>query len=124
LKILVIDDNKSINDMVCSYLNSEGHDVIGVNNGRSGLQMIKQKKFDLIILDLAMPDFSGNDIIDDLSQHELMKDNKIIVLTASEISVSEEDAIIKKGVKLLLRKPINPDELIMHVSSLNTKYAD
>jgi|CXWL01.1.fsa_nt_gi CheY-like chemotaxis protein len=119
MDLLVIDDNKDITDMICTYMNTKGHNAIGVTDGRNGLQMIKQKKFDIILLDLAMPEFSGYDVIDDLIKNNSLKDNNIVVLTAASITVEDEEKIIQKGVKLCLRKPIDPDELITHLMNLN-----
>lgn len=116
----MIDDNKSITDMICSYMNTKGHNAISVGDGRNGLEMIKQKNFDIILLDLAMPKYSGHDVIDDMVKNELMNKNKIAVLTASSVSSEDEKNLIEKGVKRFLRKPIDPDELIAHLESLHS----
>ena len=104
--------------MICSYLNAKNHPTIGVTDGRNGLHMIKQKNFDIVLLDLTMPEYSGYDMIDDLVKNDLIQDNQIAVLTASSISVEEEEKLIQKGIKLVLRKPIDPDEMITHLMSL------
>lgn len=120
MELLVIDDNKSIPDMICTYMNTKGHNAVGVADGRNGLQMIKQKKFDIILLDLAMPEFSGYDVIDDLAKNNSLKNNNIVVLTAASITSEDEEKIIQKGVKLCLRKPIDPDDLLTYLTNLHS----
>jgi two-component system OmpR family response regulator len=64
MKLLIIDDNKDITDVMMVYCDSKGLDCTVINNGNDGLNLIRNKNdFDLILLDLAMPDFSGKDII-------------------------------------------------------------
>ncbi|MHA7646667.1 response regulator [Nitrosopumilus sp. S4] len=120
MNILVIDDNQSITDMICSYMNAKGHNATSIGDGRNGLQMIKQKNFDTILLDLAMPEYSGHNIIDDMVKNDLMNKNKIAILTASSVSNEDEENLIAKGVKIFLRKPIDPDELLAHLERLNS----
>ena len=66
MKILGIDDNEDLLDLCELALTSDGHEYTAINNGREGLQEIKDKKFDIVFLDLSMPDFSGEDVIDAL----------------------------------------------------------
>jgi len=68
MKVLVIDDNIEITDMLSFYLEGAGYECKVLNDGREGLQAIKSDNFDLVLLDLAMPEFSGMDIINSLNQ--------------------------------------------------------
>lgn len=112
MKILIIDDNKSLSVMFEKMLEFGGHHAIAANNGRNGLALIQREKFDVIILDLSMPEFSGYDIVDSLEKDNLMNDKKIIVLTATPISQEQIDQLKKQGVKDILKKPIQFDILI------------
>ena len=111
LKILVIDDNRNILDVLKQVLEIEGHECIVASSGRNGLTMMRQQKFDAVFLDLAMPEFSGMDVIDSLEKSGEIKEQKIIVLTASVISDGLEDDLVKKGARVLLRKPVSVDEI-------------
>ena len=80
MRILVIDDNKEIN----YYCNSaKDVDCQVINEGKEGLESIRNAEFDLIMLDLAMPDFSGVDIIKTLKQDRLIESKNIVIFTAS-----------------------------------------
>ena len=111
LKILVVDDNENISNTLKQVLEIEGHECIVTGNGRNGLTMMRQQKFDGVFLDLAMPEFSGIDVIDSLEQSGEIKEQKIIVLTASSMSDELEEDLIKKGILMMLRKPIGLDEI-------------
>lgn len=111
LKILVVDDNKKISDVLKQVLEIEGHECTVASSGRNGLTIMRQQKFDAVFLDLAMQEFSGMDVIDSLEKSGEIKEQKIIVLTASELYDGLEDDLVKKGVRMLLRKPVGIDEI-------------
>jgi CheY-like chemotaxis protein len=105
MKILLIDDNKEITDVVSFYLESEEISCTITNNGREGLEMIKSRNdFNLILLDIAIPDFSGYDVLDELKKDDLLSSRNIVLFTAS---VLDEKKIFSYGVKAIIRKPIS-----------------
>ena len=106
MKILLIDDNETITEMMSKYLTAKGHQCSVANDGRTGLTLITEKKFDVILLDLAMPDFTGVDVIEHLQKNGKIKENKIILFTASSVTDAEIDALIKKGAHSCLKKPV------------------
>jgi len=106
MKILLIDDNETITEMMSKYLTVKGHQCSVANDGRTGLTLISEKKFDVVLLDLAMPDFSGVDVVDNLHKSGKIKENKVVLFTASSISDGEIEALLKKGAHSCLKKPI------------------
>lgn len=118
MKILLVDDNHDISDMLSQYLEIKGYDCTVSNSGRNGLNLILQEKFDVILLDLAMPEFSGYDIIKALQKKNSLSDYKIIVLTASSITDKEIDELTNGGVRACLKKPVRLEELIQTISSV------
>ena len=112
MKVLVIDDNKEITEMLLFYLESLGDiECKVVNGGKEGLNMIKSDEFNLIILDLAMAEFSGLDVIESLKKDNLLEKKSIIILTASPIEKEDTERFIQDGIKAVLKKPISVDEL-------------
>jgi|RhiMethySRZTD1v2_1073278.scaffolds.fasta_scaffold193837_2 CheY-like chemotaxis protein len=112
MKVLVIDDNKEITEMLLFYLESLGDiECKVVNGGKEGLNMIKSDEFNLIILDLAMAEFSGLDVIESLKKDNLLEKKNIIILTASPIEKEDIERFIQDGIKAVLKKPISVDEL-------------
>jgi len=112
MNVLLIDDTVSITEMLSCYLELKGHDCTIANGGRNGLQLIENKKFDIIILDIAMPEFSGFDVVDSLHKDGKIDSNNIIVLTAVPLSDLEENELKQNGVKSVLRKPVNLKTLL------------
>jgi len=112
LKVLGIDDNYDINDLLKTIVESVGHDFLFVDNGKEGLQLMRENKFDLVFLDLAMPKFSGIDVIDALSKENIITKQKIIIFTASSFTDSEIQILIDKGAHSCIRKPITVRQMI------------
>jgi len=120
LKILGIDDHQDLLNLCEVALSAEGHEFTGINNGKEGLQAIRDKKFDLVLLDLAMPDFSGVDVIDALVKEDIMDKQKIIVFTGSTVNEVEFDSLLEKGVHSIIKKPVDIDFLIETIKKIST----
>ena len=121
MKILGIDDNEDLLNLCEITLSSEGHEYTGINNGREGLQAIKDKKFDLLLLDLSMPEFSGADVIDALVKEGIMNKQKVVILTAASPTKEEIEDFLEKGAHSVLKKPYDPDALAKFVSKLESE---
>ena len=111
LKILIIDDESSITKLISRYLSAKGYDCTVSNDGRTGLDLIRNMKFGAVFLDLTMPDFSGFDVVNALEEEGLLNDQKIIIMTASPNSVEEINKI-KNKVVTVLRKPLHLSDLL------------
>ena len=108
MKVLVIDDNKSITNSLEKYLKIKGFEVRICNDGQEGFELIQNDKWDTILLDLSMPEFSGLDIIENLEKNNILKDKNIILFTASSVSDYILDNLVKKdGIRTCLKKPIS-----------------
>jgi len=118
MKILGIEDNKDLLELCNVALSSDGHEYTAIDNGKEGLQAIKDKKFDLVLLDLAMPDFSGMDVIDTLVKEGIMDKQKIIVFTASTATQKEFGPLLEKGVHSIIKKPVDIDILIETIKKM------
>ncbi len=121
MKILGIDDNEDLLELCETFLNSDGHEFTGINNGREGLQAIKDKEFDVVLLDLSMPEFSGVDVIDALVKEGIMNKQKMVIFTAASPTKKEIDQFLEQGVHSILKKPIDPDELVDFVNNLESE---
>ena len=76
MNILGIDDNEDILSLLKTVLTSRGHDFMSALNGKDGVKLIEEQNFDAILLDLAMPEFSGLDVIESLKKSNRLKDQK------------------------------------------------
>lgn len=117
MKILIVDDNKSITNSLEKYLKVKGHEVNVSNEGHKGLELIQNGKWDKILLDLSMPNFSGLDIIENLEKNNGLKDKNIILFTAASISDFVISKLVEKeGINGLLKKPLS----IIHLTEALT----
>ena len=109
MKVLVVDDNEEITEVVCFVLEDMSVSCTVVSDGKQGLEMIKERDdFDIIFLDIAMPNFSGYDILDVLKRENLMMSRNIVLFTASTL---DEKKVLSYGVKGIIKKPISIDDL-------------
>ena len=111
MKILIVDDNEQITKMLTTFLELKEHQCTIANDGNEGLKQIKANNYDVILLDLAMPEFDGYSVIKNLEESNTLKDHKIIVFTASTITQDELEKLVKRGVTAYLLKPIDIDLL-------------
>lgn len=109
MNILVIDDNVGITDMLHKLLTLKKHQCTVLNDPKKSVKMIQQKKFDVIMLDLAMPEFTGLDVIDSINELDRCK---IVILTATIVNKELRDKMKSKGITKILQKPISNDKLL------------
>ncbi len=115
LEILIIDDNEQITKMLTTFLELKEQKCTIINDGKEGLAVIKENRHDVILLDLAMPEFDGYAIIKDLEENKMLKDRKIIIFTASTITQEELDGLVDRGVSSYILKPIDIDMLLSKI---------
>ena len=118
MKILVVDDNNNITEMLSQYFKRKGHDCITTNDAKEGLSLSLNNKFDAIILDLAMPEFTGADFLDSLNQDGRIAEQKIIVITAMPLGEVKIDNN-RHGICEVVQKPFNLSVLLKKLESLN-----
>ena len=112
-KILVIDDEPSITNLVSAYLKPEGYEVFTAADGNSGLKAARAFKPDLIILDLMLPGIDGIELLSRLRRES---DVYVIMLTAR---TEETDKIVglSVGADDYVTKPFSPRELVARVKA-------
>ena len=118
IEALIIDDNAVITRMLSEFLTMKGYKCESCSDGKKGLDMMLQHKFDVVLLDLAMPKFSGHDIIESLADSGKIKDQNIIIFTASSVDSDDINKLLKKGARFCLKKPIQLDALLSTLEGL------
>ena len=119
MKILGIDDNPDINELLNTILTASGHEYSSVTSGREGVKLLQQNKYDLLLLDIAMPEFSGLDVIEALRKEKLMEKQKIVIVTASAVTEWEIEELLKNGVEKCIRKPLDIDHLVEELEKIS-----
>ncbi len=108
-KILVIDDEKDIVNLLASRLKANHYDVVTAFDGDEGLERLKEEKPDLVILDILMPQTDGYTFVREFKTMVDFKNVPIIVLTAKEMM---RDLFKMEGIIDYIVKPFVADELI------------
>jgi two-component system alkaline phosphatase synthesis response regulator PhoP len=116
-RILVVDDDKSIIEIVQAYLEQAGYSVLTAYNGTSAMHTLRHEKPDLLILDLMLPDRDGWDITSSIRHDKQLATIPIIMLTAR---VDDSDKIVglELGADDYVTKPFNPREIVARVRAL------
>ncbi|RME98480.1 MAG: DNA-binding response regulator [Chloroflexi bacterium] len=117
-KILVIDDEQSIINLVSAYLQKEGYTVFTATDGPAGLQAARTLKPDLIVLDIMLPGMDGIELLT-----QLRRDSQVYVLMLTAKS-EETDKIIglSVGADDYLTKPFSPRELVARIKAALRRY--
>jgi len=113
-KIVVIDDEASVQEVVRGYLEKDGYLVYVAGNGREGLALAERAKPGLIVLDLMLPDVSGEEICREIRSRS---DVPILMLTA-KASENERVGGLALGADDYLTKPFSPRELVARVRAV------
>jgi len=106
--ILVIDDEARIRDACVIVLTDKGFDVAAAPDGEEGLRMIREKHYDIVLVDLMMPTISGFDVVAEVRNHH--PDTVVIVITGYATLEHSIEAM-KKGAFDFIPKPFTPDQL-------------
>jgi DNA-binding response OmpR family regulator len=110
MKVLIIDDNESITEAVKDFFEFENIECRTVNDGQRGLLEIENHNFDLILLDIAIPGYTGIDILYELKRKQIENLN-IVIFTASVFQSEQINEFWEIGVKEVFTKPISLDKL-------------
>jgi DNA-binding response OmpR family regulator len=103
-RVLVIDDDPAVRDVLASMLAKAGHEVVEAGGGREGLGLFQTTTFDLVFTDLGMPDMSGLEVA--ASVKEQSPTTAVVMITGWGKELDEEK-LRKEGVDLLLCKPFD-----------------
>ncbi len=113
-RVLVVDDDPTVREVVISYLRAERYDVAEASDGETALSMVGHERPDLVVLDVMLPGLDGLEVCRRL---RLRDDLPVIMLTALG---SEADRVtgLEIGADDYLTKPFSPRELVLRVSSV------
>ncbi len=116
-KILVVEDDRSIQSLISYKLKNSGFEVFIAGNGAEGLELLKQTPVDLILADLMMPVMSGKEFLVAVKKDDKTKDIPVVILTAKTL---ENEVIegLSLGADDYIKKPFSPAELVARVRNV------
>lgn len=114
-RILLLEDEETLSNVISLNLEMEGYEVVVTGKGKEALKLSKQQHFDLIILDIMLPDISGMSVCEQIRLDDLKV--PMIILSAKDTSHDRIEGL-KKGADDYLTKPFNFEELLLRIQKL------
>jgi len=114
-KIMVVDDEETLVELVSAVMEEGGFEVIVAHDGKECLEKLKKAKPDLILLDMMMPGMSGREVCERIRKDPKTKDLKVIFLTVAKFSETGKDVLQKMKVADYITKPFDNDDLVRRV---------
>ena len=118
-KILHVENEPDTRELVKTILEGAGHIVTSAENGKECLSIYRKGKFDLVLLDIMMPDLSGWDVLQTLKKMD--KTAKIAFLSVLEVSEDRKERLKQEGLADYIMKPFTKKELKERVGALLQK---
>lgn len=118
-RILVVDDEKDIRELISFYLLKEGFDVLEASNGEEALEIFENEYIDLGVIDVMMPVMDGFELVEEMKS---FKDVPVIMLTAKAESKDKLRGF-SVGVDDYVVKPFDPSELMARVKAILKRYS-
>jgi len=115
IRIFLVEDEASIRDALKLNLELEGYEVVATDDGKKVLKMFKEQHFDIILLDIMLPEVSGLELCEQIRL--VNTDVPIIFLTAKD-TTADKVAGLKKGADDYITKPFNLEELLLRIQIL------
>lgn len=114
MKVLVIDDSDVICNLYSENLRLQGDSVTSVNDGKEGLKLLLKNDYDLVLLDMCMPDYSGIQFLEDLKKEKPSEIKKISVISRRSHDENLTSRLERYGIKSIQEKPSS----IMHLENI------
>jgi DNA-binding response OmpR family regulator len=117
-RVVCIEDEPEMIDLVRLILGRKGYEVIGANGGVEGLEAVRREKPDLVLLDLMMPDMDGWEVYQQIKADEALRHIPVVVVTAKAQSIDKVLGLHIAKVDDYITKPFGPQELLESVSKI------
>ena len=123
-RILCIENEPEMIDLIRLILNRRGFEVTGASGGVDGLSKIRESRPDLVLLDLMMPDMDGWEVYQQIKADDALKNTPVIVVTAKAQSIDKVLGLHIAKVDDYIAKPFSPQELLSSVEKVLAKSAN
>lgn len=118
-KIMVVDDEMHIRELVRFYLDKAGFDTIEASNAEEALDIVENQYIDLVVVDIMMPGMDGFELVEQMRQY---REFPVIMLTAKSQSKDKLRGF-SLGIDDYVTKPFDPDELMARVKTILKRYS-
>jgi len=105
-RVLIVDDEDDIRNSVKQLVESAGHETKTASSAKEALKILKTEKFDLVVMDIFMPEMSGTECVQEIRNDPKIKNQKIVFLTVAKLSESGKKIIDDLKPLDYINKPI------------------
>ena len=119
MKILHIEDTSEISEIYSDILKTKNHDFESTVSGREGLGKVLKNQYDLILLDMNMPDYSGMDFLLDLKDKKSSELGKVVVVSSLDLDEFQTQLLQDLGVHSIRQKPTSVQSLLSQIIPKN-----
>ena len=112
MKILHIEDIPEISEIFSDILKTKNHDFDSAIDGKKGLDLVLKNHYDLILLDMCMPNYSGIDFLLDLRDKKPSEIRKVVIVSSLELDEYQTKFLKELGVRSIRQKPISVQSLL------------
>ena len=109
-KVLIVDDKQDILTSVAMLVESLGYKAETASNGKQALEKLRLESFDLVLLDVLMPEMSGREVLEKIRADPKLKDQKVAILSVVRLSEPGEKIIKELKPITYFQKPIDIDD--------------
>jgi CheY-like chemotaxis protein len=111
-ELLVIEDDEAEQVSIEALIGGDDINITRAGSGREGLEKLRARKFDCVILDLKLPDVSGFDLLSEIQRDDRLRDIPIVVFTGRELTVDEETELRTRAKSIVLKGVQSPERLL------------
>ena len=123
-KILIVEDDKALNEAYRLILTKEGHTIETAFNGEEGLGKVEQFKPEIILLDMLMPKMDGLGFLRNFDAHKTHKDIQVIILSNLDMEKQIQEAMELGAARYIIKAHMSPSELAVLINHVIKKMAD
>ena len=114
-KILIVDDEKDFREVLCEFLDGKGYDVVGAQNGKDAMKRIESNEFQIIFMDVKLPDTNGTEVYKAMKQIDTKA--KVVMMTGYlHEPLAEED--IESNFRGYLHKPFGMKKFLTTIEQI------
>ena len=113
-KVLIVDDDHRMCDSMVALLRNQNYELQTCSDGQSAIDCLNTDNFDLVLLDMVMPDMEGYQVMDHINQKQL---NPLVIVITGHVSTESAIGALRRGAYDYIRKPFEPEEFLMTVKN-------
>ncbi len=115
-RVLVVENDELQRTSICQLISDESTEIFMASSAREALEQLKKNSFDCMIMDLKLPDFPGDELLERMAREKILSCPPVIVYTGSDLSLAQQDKLKKLSRSIIIKGARSPERLLDEVS--------